>query len=163
MARSLPLLTLCLLSIAHAQTPDAPEKLQPPSNEHLVLQVHATGDQIYICKQGAWTFKAPEAKLIGKDGAQVGKHFAGPTWESSDGSQVKGKMAASVPSPDPDAIPWLLLTAVDHTGAGVMSSVTSIQRLHTDAGQAPKEGCDPAREGAEARSRYQADYYFYAH
>ncbi len=157
----LSLLVLCCLLNAGAQNPAVPPKLQPPEGERLVLQVHATGDQIYVCKAGVWTFKAPEAKLFDNNGVQVGTHFAGPTWESSDGSRVKGKLAASEPSPDPTAIPWLLVTAVDHTGSGVMSSVTSIQRLHTHSGQAPKQGCDAAHEGAEHRSTYQADYYFY--
>ncbi len=158
----LSLVALCVLGSARAQNPAVPQKLEPPGGERLVLQVHATGDQIYVCKAGAWTFKAPEAKLFDKNGTQVGTHFAGPTWESSDGSQVKGKLAASEPAPDPTAIPWLLLTAVEHTGSGVMTSVTSIQRLHTQAGQAPKQGCDPAHESSETRSPYQADYFFYA-
>lgn len=159
---SLPLVTFCILLNARAQNQAAPETLQPPSGERLMLQVHATGDQIYVCKQGAWAFQAPEAKLVDAAGKQVGRHSAGPTWESSDGSQVKGKLVASAPSPDPAAIPWLLLTAIEHNGSGVMSAVASIQRLHTEAGQAPKEGCDAGHEGAEARSRYQADYYFYS-
>ena len=119
-----------------------PAALNPPPREHLAFQVHASGDQIYTCRSGAWTFRVPEAKLFDTGGNEVGKHFAGPTWESTDGSQVKGDLVASEPSPDPDAIPWL--------------------RLHTKAGKAPKDGCDAAHEGTETRSPYQADYLFYA-
>jgi hypothetical protein len=139
-----------------------PATLNPPAGERLSFQAHATGDQIYVCRQGTWTFQAPEAKLFDAAGRQVGKHFAGPTWESTDGSQVKGKLVASAPSPDPEAIPWLLLTAAEHHGSGVMTSVTSIQRFHTKAGKAPKDACDAAREGTEAHRPYQADYLFYA-
>lgn len=57
----LSLLVLCCLLNAGAQNPAVPPKLQPPEGERLVLQVHATGDQIYVCKAGVWTFKAPEA------------------------------------------------------------------------------------------------------
>jgi hypothetical protein len=136
-----------------------PAALNPPPGEHLSFQVHASGDQIYTCRNSIWTFKAPEAKLFDAAGNEVGKHFAGPTWESSDGSQVKGKLAASAPSPDSDAIPWLLVTAVEHHGSGVMAQVTSIQRIHTKAGTAPKGAC--STEGSETRSPYQADYLFY--
>lgn len=137
-----------------------PAALNPPPGEHLAFQVHATGDQIYTCHNGAWTLKAPDAKLFDSSGKQVGKHFAGPTWESIDGSQVKGKLAASAPSPDPDSIPWLLVTAADHQGSGVMTPVTSIQRIHTKSGKAPKAACES--EGSETRSSYEADYLFYS-
>ena len=74
---------------SQGQVPDA---LQPRANEQLVVQVHAKGDQIYSCKvdgaQAAWTLKAPEAQLFDKDGKAFGKHFAGPSWEASDGSRV---------------------------------------------------------------------------
>jgi len=155
------LLPFCILLNALGQDQAVRETLRPPSGEKLVLQVHATGDQIYVCKQAAWTFQAPEAKLFDAAGKQVGKHFAGPTWESSDGSQVKGKLVASAPSPDAAAIPWLLLTAAEHHGSGVMASVTSIQRLYTRSGKPPAQGCDAGHEGTESRSRYAADYYFY--
>ncbi len=140
-----------------------PATLNPPPDEHLAFQAHASGDQIYTCRGGAWIFKAPEAKLFDAAGKEIGKHFAGPTWESVDGSQVKGKLVASAPAPDPDAIPWLLLSAAGHQGSGVMASVTTIQRLHTKAGKAPSAVCAAAQEGAEARSPYQADYLFYVH
>jgi hypothetical protein len=128
----------------------------------LAFRVHASGDQFYTCRSGTWRFRAPEAKLFDTGGNEVGKHFAGPTWESADGSQVKGNLVASEPSPDPDAIPWLRLIAAEHHGSGVMSPITTIQRLHTKAGKAPKDGCDAAHEGKETRSPYEADYLFYA-
>ena len=64
-------------------------------------------------------------------------------------------------TPDPQSIPWLLVTAVDHVGEGKMKPVTSIQRLHTKGGKAPAAGCDAAHKSATSRSHYEADYYFY--
>jgi hypothetical protein len=145
---------------------EVPSQLQPPANEQLLLQVHAKGDQVYTCKndaaQFAWTLKAPDAQLFDKDGKPFGKHFAGPSWEASDGSRVTGKAVANSPSPDADSIPWLLVTVVSHEGSGVLSRVTSIQRVNTKGGKAPVSGCDASHAGTELRVPYSADYRFYA-
>jgi hypothetical protein len=143
-----------------------PPQLQPPAGEQLLLQIHAKGDQIYICREGAtefvWALKAPDAQLFDKDGKPFGKHFAGPSWEAKDGSRVTGKAVANVPSPDTDSIPWLLVNIVGHEGSGVLSRATSIQRLNTKGGKAPASGCDSVRAGQEVRVPYSADYLFYA-
>ena len=142
-----------------------PPQIQAPANEQLLLQVHAKGDQVYTCKgdatQFAWTLKAPDAQLFDKDGKPFGKHFAGPSWEASDGSRVSGKAVANVPSPDADSIPWLLVNIVSHDGSGVLSRATTIQRLNTKGGKAPASGCDAAHAGQEVRVPYSADYLFY--
>jgi hypothetical protein len=142
------------------------EALQTPPNEQLVVQVHAKGQQIYSCKvdgaQAAWTLKAPDAQLFDKDGKAFGKHFAGPSWEASDGSRVVGKAAANAPSPDADSIPWLLVKVVSHEGQGVLTPVTSIQRINTKGGKAPASGCDAGHAGQEVRVAYSADYLFFA-
>jgi hypothetical protein len=165
---------LVLLSIkpsAAQQTapPDVPEKLSQPASEKLILQAHATGDQIYVCQAGpapdqklAWVLKAPDAQLFDVQNKLVAKHYAGPTWKHNDGSEVIGKVSARLDSPDANAIPWLLLTAASHSGEGTFSKVTFIQRLHTKGGQPPQSGCDEAHRNAETKSAYSADYYFYA-
>jgi len=149
-----------------ARAQQVPQQIQPPANEQLLLQVHAKGDQVYTCKgdaaQAAWTLKAPDAQLFHKDGKPFGKHFAGPSWEASDGSRVTGKAVANVPSPDADSIPWLLVNIVGHEGSGVLSRATSIQRINTKGGKAPASGCDAAHAGQEVRAAYSADYLFYA-
>jgi Protein of unknown function (DUF3455) len=152
---------------AQQPTPQVPQQLQVPDTEQVLLRVHAKGDQIYTCKgdaaQFAWTLKAPDAQLFDKDGKPFGKHFAGPSWEATDGSRVTGKAAANVPSPDPDSIPWLLVTIVGHSGSdGVLSRATTIQRLNTKGGKAPAAGCDAAHSGQELRVPYSADYVFHA-
>ena len=151
-----------------ASAPDVPDQIKAPANENLVFQAHASGAQIYVCQQGTdgkpqWTLKAPEAQLQDPKGALVGHHYAGPTWKHNDGSEVTGKASAKADSPDPDSIPWLLITATGHSGAGVFAPVTSIQRIHTKGGHAPAAAsCDSAKLGAETRVPYTADYYFYA-
>lgn len=144
---------------------DIPQQLQPTNKERLLLEVHAKGDQVYVCKgdggQFSWTLKAPDARLFYKDGKPFGRHFAGPSWEAGDGSRVVGKAIANVASPDADSIPWLLVTVVSRAGSGVLSSVSSVQRIHTKGGKAPASGCDASHDGQESRTAYSADYRFF--
>ena len=146
---------------ANAQSrPSVPDNLKPPATERLAREVRAEGDQIYNCDGSAWVFVGPEAKLFDDNGKQVGSHFAGPTWEGTDGSRVVGRPIANA-APDPGSIPWLLLTATDHQGDGVMKQVSSIQRLSTKGGKAPATGCDAAHKGEKMRAHYTATYRFY--
>jgi hypothetical protein len=142
--------------------PTVPDNLKPPANETLAFQARAAGDQIYICDGSTWVLSGPDAKLLAESGKQVGSHFAGPTWEWSDGSRVMGRPVTNA-TPDPDSIPWLLLTATQHQGEGFMNNVSSIQRLSTKGGKPPSRGCDPSHKGEETRSHYTAVYYFYTH
>ena len=157
---------VAIIFAAAAGAQQVPGVLRAPADEQLDLQVYAKGDQIYFCKvdgtQAGWTLKAPDAQLFDKDGKTFGKHFAGPSWEANDGSRVVGKAAANAPSPEADSIPWLLVKVVRHEGQGVLTRVTSIQRINTKGGKAPVSGCDPAHAGQEARVPYSADYVFFA-
>lgn len=161
-----------ILSCASSQTvrpPDAPQELRPPEDQVLALEALATGVQIYECSAGKdqparfeWVFKAPVAELFDKTGRKIGKHYAGPTWESADGSAVVGEVKARNGGPDPNAIPWLLLGAKSNTGAGVFSQVKSIQRLQTVEGKAPSTPCGQDNAQQVVRVPYKATYYFYA-
>lgn len=147
--------------------PDVPDSIQAPANEEVVLLAHATGSQIYTCQAAAdgkfsWTLKAPEAELHDRKDKVIGQHSAGPTWKLKDGSEVTGKAAAKVDALDPGSIPWLLVKVVNHAGSGLLTNVTTIQRVRTHGGQPPAEGCDAAHRDAETKSSYTADYYFYA-
>jgi hypothetical protein len=166
-------LGLAALALAQGKEPKGPplatipDSLKAPDGEKLVLQVHATGWQVYICgadNEGKpqWTLKGPDADLHGVKGEVVGHHFVGPAWKYKDGSEVTGKAVAHVDSPDPKSVAWLLLTATGHSGDGMMSRVTSIQRVNTQGGKPPATACDASQPNAEARSSYSADYYFYA-
>lgn len=160
----------CLAAAAVAATPgrpDVPEAIKAPAAEQVVLVAHAGGSQIYVCGKGddgkpQWTLKAPEAQLRDVKGALIGHHSAGPTWKHLDGSSVTGKLTAKAPSPDPNSIPWLLVTVTSHEGNGVLTRVTSIQRINTRGGAAPPAAkCDPSKPTAETWVPYSADYYFY--
>ncbi len=148
--------------------PDVPTMLQPPQDQSVFLEAWATGVQIYECiaKPEApsgfgWNFKAPEATLTDRAGHPIGKHYAGPTWESIDGSTVVGELKSRNPGPEPSAIPWLLLTAKSTTGAGDFSRVQSIQRVHTTGGIAPLQPCSSRNVQQTVRVPYAATYYFY--
>jgi len=148
--------------------PVVPDKLMVPAGQTLSLVSRATGVQIYECSAGKtdaakfeWAFKAPEADLFDLSGRKIGKHYAGPTWESDDGSKAIGEVKARDDGPDANAIPWLLLSAKSTSGAGVFGRTKSIQRLHTAGGKAPAEACDRAQLGKQARVAYRATYYFY--
>lgn len=160
------LVSCLVLPNSPAVAQQIPKELEPPAGEQRILQVHATGDQVYTCKgtdgKFAWTLKAPDAKLFDEGGKPFGRHFAGPSWEASDGSRITGKAVGNVPSPDGGSIPWLLLTVVSRSGDGALARVTSIQRINTKGGKAPAAGCDAARDGAETRAAYSADYVFFA-
>ena len=158
-----------ILAIASGQQvsrPEVPDNIKAPAGEEIVLQVHATGSQVYVCQASteqnlSWTLTGPEAELTDGQGKAVGTHFAGPTWKHADGSEVVGKLAARADAPEAGSIPWLLLSASGHTGNGILTRVTSIQRIHTKGGQ-PPSGCDESHRGAEVKIPYSADYYFYA-
>ena len=57
-----------------------------------VIELRGTGAQVYTCEASpsgfAWRLKAPDAALMDGTGAEVGHHFAGPSWQASDGSTV---------------------------------------------------------------------------
>jgi hypothetical protein len=163
----LPILCASIAGCASAP-PATPVQLNVPAGEPLIKQVHAIGVQIYECapaKNGSgqfeWAFRGPEAKLLTPRGGSAGKHYAGPTWESNDGSAVVGEVIASSPSPQPGAIAWLLLRAKGTAGNGVFTHVHFIQRLNTVGGSAPATACSKEQAGQQLRASYSADYFFY--
>ena len=148
--------------------PAAPDAIAVPAGTPLILKAAAKGAQIYACKPKAgapnayeWSLKAPDAELFDEKGQKIGKHYAGPTWEATDGSKVVAKLHSKVDAPAKTAVAWLLLDVKSSEGAGVLSKVKSIQRLETSGGQAPATGCDAAHKGAETRVDYSATYYMY--
>ncbi len=148
--------------------PAVPETLKVPVTQVISLEAQATGVQIYECKVSKddsmrfeWVFKAPEAELFDSAGKRIGRHYTGPTWEANDGSKVVGEVRARDNGPDPNAIPWLLLSAKSTSGNGVFSQTQSIQRMQTAGGKAPEEGCNREQVGKETRVPYKAKYYFY--
>jgi hypothetical protein len=158
---------VCLALVAApasaSPSPSVPAALRVPAGNAMVWKASATGWQIYACAaDGTWTLKAPDAVLHDDAGKTIGKHFAGPTWEASDGSRVVGELKAKADAPDASAVPWLLLSAKSHSGAGALAKVSFIQRVATKGGKAVAAGCDAAHAGAEQRVAYTATYYLYA-
>jgi len=145
---------------------DVPAAVNPPADATLAAALPARGVQIYTCAAPstggapAWTLKAPHA-VLGKNRDVQAIHFAGPSWQANDGSLVTATKVASASAPDATDIPWLLLQAATHTGAGVFADVTWIQRLDTENGAAPATGCDDPHVGAQVLVPYGADYFFY--
>ncbi|HET7763628.1 MAG TPA: DUF3455 domain-containing protein [Burkholderiales bacterium] len=170
-----PVLLSVLFAAGCASTPPqpaagvaVPHKLVPASNETLAMVLPAGGVQIYECGvkedeagQYEWQFIAPEADLFDGHGARVGHHYAGPHWESADGSRVVGTVKERADAPSAGAIAWLLLSAESDGPSGAFSKVTSVQRVHTAGGVAPESGCSAATLGKQVRVNYTADYYFY--
>ena len=159
------LLTACSTTTA-VSVPDVPAALRAPAGQAVYLEALATGVQIYECGQKSdgsyeWIFKAPEASLATRAGQPLGRHYAGPTWEATDGSSVVGEVKAKDPGPVAAAIPWLLLAAKSNSGTGVLGDARSIQRVATSGGIVPKERCDAGTLHKVARVPYAASYYFY--
>ena len=165
------LLVLLGAACASPQPPTSmvktPDKLKPPANESLAMIVSAKGVQIYECRvkkdqagSYEWAFVAPEADLFDTSGRKIGRHYAGPHWESTDGSKIAGTVKESTDAPQADAIPWLLLVTKSVGSQGSFSKITSIQRVNTAGGVAPKTGCSQSTVGTTARIPYAADYYF---
>ena len=160
------LISSCVLLAAGCATTQVPEALKPEANQKLALVVHAKGEQVYECREkkdqaGAydWAFIAPQAGLFDGNGKQIGKHYAGPSWEAADGSKIVGKVKQLSAAPADGAIPWLLLDAKSAGKDGAFSRITSVQRVATVGGVAPPNGCPLA--GYRVEIPYTADYYFF--
>jgi hypothetical protein len=153
------LLSGLLVSPAAAEAP-LPDAIAAPG-ETIVLTVHAEGAQVYECKAGtdgkpSWAFREPIATLLA-DGKTAGRHYAGPNWEHSDGSAVVGKAAGSVPGATPNDIPWLKLDVISRRGSGLLTDVTTVQRINTQGGKL-EGACDKA--GTYRSVPYSAEYVF---
>ena len=91
------------------------------------------------------------------DGKTVGRHYAGPSWEHIDGSAVVGKAVGNAPGATANDIPWLKLTVVSQRGNGVLTGITTVQRINTQGGKLDG-ACD--KPGATRSAPYSADYVF---
>jgi hypothetical protein len=135
------------------------QKLAVEDGHKVAFHAYAEGVQIWRWNGTSWVFLKPEEVLYADDGnGIVGIHYAGPTWESPSGSFVVAALLDK-DTPDPSAIPWLLLKGVHSGGPGIFEGITFIQRVNTVAGIAPEEPGESI--GEDARVPYAADYYFY--
>ena len=137
-----------------------PEAIAAPG-ETAILTLHAEGAQVYECKSGGdgtltWAFREPIATLF-QDGKTVGRHYAGPNWEFSDGSAVVAQVAGTAPGMVANDIPLLKLTVTSRRGNGVLSPATTVQRINTAGGRL-SGACYKA--GTYESVPYSADYVF---
>jgi hypothetical protein len=167
------LAALLIYSAAESPKPDStpavPDAVKVPVTESLAFKANAKGVQIYESRarkddpsKFEWVFKGPEADLFDEQGKKIGRHYAGPTWESNDGSKVVGEVKGKAEAKDASGVPWLLLSVKAHEGSGAFGAVTYIQRVNTVGGKAPAE-CDEKAAGKEFRAPYTAVYLFYVH
>ena len=158
-ALALMVLSGSLAGATAAETP-LPAAIAAPG-ETVVLSVHAEGAQVYECKAGTdgklgWAFREPIATWMA-DGKPVGRHYAGPNWEDADGSAVTGKAIGNAPGATANDIAWLKLDVTTHRGSGVLSPVTTVQRINTQGGLLAG-ACD--KQGATKSAPYSAEYVF---
>jgi len=148
-----------VMNAAAADTP-LPDAIAAPGYV-AALTLHAEGAQVYECKADAsgklgWSFREPIATLLA-DGKTVGRHYAGPNWEYSDGSAVAGKAIGNAPGATAQDIPWLKLEVTAQRGSGTLSGIALVQRINTRGGKADG-ACTTA--GTFLSAPYAADYVF---
>ena len=68
-----------------------------------------------------------------------------------------GKAAGNAPGATPNDIPWLKLEVISRRGSGILTGVTTVQRINTQGGKL-EGACDKA--GATRSAPYSADYVF---
>ena len=173
--QTFPLLAIAALLSACAAAPTLmkvdnaalPEPVRAPAGQRVLMAATGVGELTYECRekkdmagQHEWAFVGPVATLYAADRKPVGKYYAGPTWESSDGSKVTGKQLAVAPA-GAGNIPLQLVKTEPAMGSGAMSGVAYIQRLNTKGGVAPAVPCDAAAKGQRRTVAYEADYVFY--
>ena len=144
-----------------------PEAVRVPAGQKVLMTTTGVGELTYECRekkdmagQHEWAFVGPVATLYGAERKAVGRYYAGPTWEATDGSKVTGKQVAVALS-SPGNIPLQLVKAEPAMGNGAMTGVSYIQRLNTKGGVAPVSACDAASKGQRQQVAYEADYVFY--
>jgi hypothetical protein len=173
--RGVSLLAVCTLcvsaaAITESDDPAVPNEIAVPQGHKKLLTVAAKGAQIYKSVESpdgklSWVFEAPLAKLFDGQGALVGYHYEGPSWEGSDGSKVLrdgSEPVKSAPAPNPQKdIPWLLVKVkADKGESGKFTPAVYIQRLLTSGGKEPTTA--PKRAGTRVGVPYTALYILHA-
>lgn len=145
-----------------------PDAVKVPAGHKVVLETVGVGQITYECRdkkdaagQTEWVFVGPDAKLLDRDGKQVGKYYGPPaTWEAMDGSKFTGAQVAVAPAPAGN-IPLQLVKANPAMGMGALQGVTYVQRVATVGGVAPAMACGASNTGSKQIVQYRADYILY--
>ena len=143
--------------------------LQPAADEAPAFRLVASGIQVYECRaaltapeQYRWVFVAPDATLNDPaSGHDVAAYRSIDQWNSlTDLSSVSAVLRATQQA-GADNLPWTYMRAIPSSPDGMFAGVTSIQRVNTRGGIAPRDGCSVDTAGTEARVPFSAEYYFY--
>jgi hypothetical protein len=151
-----------------------PAEVRVPAGHKVSLETVGIGEITYECRAKAnatgqfeWVFVGPDAKLMNRTGATVGKYYGPPaTWEHADASKLTGTQLAIAPA-GAGKIPHQLVKANAATGGmtaqgkGTLMGVSYIQRTATVGGVAPATNCGGSNVGAKEIVKYQADYIFW--
>jgi hypothetical protein len=145
-----------------------PTTIQVPAGHAVALETVGVGTITYECRAKAnaanqfeWVFVGPEAKLLSRNGTEVGRYFGPPaTWQSLDGSKITAVQLAVSPATS-GSIPLQLVKANPATNTGIMSNVAYIQRVATQDGVAPQKVCDAVVLNSKVIVQYKADYIFW--
>ena len=152
-------------ALAAVSRPNVPPRLQAGAAEEPAFVLSERGAQVYECRslvngRYAWVFTNPDATL--SDGTTaVATHTAPNLWEASGDRSSVSAVVRSSAAAGSDALPWTLMSARSDSANGLFAGVTSVQRVNTAGGVAPRDGCNEYAVGKEARVDYTADYYFY--
>ena len=175
--RLLPVAILAALSFSLAGVaqagpaePSVPSTIAVRDGHEVFLIGHAVGVQIHACSVVGsgygWRFAGPRAELYGDNGKLLMTHFAGPSWQTRDGSKVTAVLDenASI-TVDETAIPWLRLRVTSRTAGADgdrLAATTYIQRIQTTGGLAPSpDRCNAGSVGEVAEIPYTAVYAFW--
>ena len=160
------ILLLAAMPVAAAVNPPAvPAPLNASAAEAPDFRLRAEGVHVYECRVNAnggyqWVFTNPDVSFSDGTTERAIEVTPNTIQASTDRSTVSGRVRA-VAGAGSDNLPWMLLSAQSPSADGLFAGVTSVQRVNTSGGVAPRGGCSDATVGSEARVAFSADYYFY--
>lgn len=162
LAGVLSLPALCAI----APPPVAPA-LRPLPGQIPAFRLEASGVQVYQCSPlptdpnvYTWVLTAPDATLY-EGNHSVARWTSPQQFNALDDLSSVSAIVLSLQSDGPDNMPWALLRATPVGDSGIFAGVTSIQRVDTQGGAPPADGCDADHVGDEARAPFTADLFFY--
>lgn len=138
-------------------------RIKAPSEVEPVLELAATGVQIFRCEADKdvfrWVFRLPDAELRDAKGQLVGHHGANYSFEQVDGSRLIGTIIGYDSAPSDDSLRWLLLRTQSY-GQGEFDRITYVQRVETSGGMPPAQ-CAAEQVNQILRVPFSAKFIFY--
>jgi hypothetical protein len=139
-----------------------------PPGHALVMTLQAVGTINYECRAHAgmagayvWTVAAHDATLRHWTGFPVGRLYQGPTWSYRDGSRLTGEFLGAV-SGGAGKLQDQLWRAQASGKDGELTRIAYIRRTNATGNAPPDSPCTAQRIGQGYKTRYAAEYAFYA-